>query len=180
MCQERTLCMYSPCQELTSNQERRTRCLLLVLVSDLYSSSLKTQELTIKLWGQPESTLGIEIISRIILNMNESPLLVKTSHIPVCTSHAKCWPFKYWWFALSSKVCNKIQVRSWWRLCVCVYVYVCVCVCVCVCVYTFCILFTLFVCVSRLRAWLTRLSVWIILGFGPYRYLDWLIICLAA
>ncbi len=43
--------------------------------------------------GQPESALGIEIISGIILTMNESPLLVKTSRILVRTSHAKCWPF---------------------------------------------------------------------------------------
>ncbi len=51
MCQERTLCIYSPCQERTSNQEQTTRCLLLVLASDSNLSSLKTQELTIKLWG---------------------------------------------------------------------------------------------------------------------------------
>ncbi len=36
-----------------------------------------------------ESALGIEIISRIILTMNESPLLIKTAHIPVRTSRAK-------------------------------------------------------------------------------------------
>ncbi len=29
--------------------------------------------------------------------IDESQLLDKTSYIPVCTSHAKCWPFKYWW-----------------------------------------------------------------------------------
>ncbi len=60
----------------------------------------------------PESALDTEIISRIILTMNESPLWVKTSQIPVRTLYAKCWPFKYWWSTLSSKVCKKIQVRS--------------------------------------------------------------------
>ncbi len=43
-----------------------------------------------KIVGVPESVLGIEIISRIILYMNESPLLVKTSHIQIRTSRAKC------------------------------------------------------------------------------------------
>ncbi len=40
-----------------------TRGPLLVLASDSDSSSFKTQESTIKLWGEPESALGIEIIS---------------------------------------------------------------------------------------------------------------------
>ncbi len=37
---------------------------------------------------QPESALGIESISLIILYMNESLLLVKIAYIPVHTSHA--------------------------------------------------------------------------------------------
>ncbi len=41
-------------------------------------------------------------------------LLVKTAYIPDHTPHTKCWPFKYWWSALSSKVCQKIWVHSWW------------------------------------------------------------------
>ncbi len=110
-------------------KSRHTLCLLLVLASDSDSSSLKTEELTIKLWRWSESALGIKIISQIILTMNESPLLVKTSHIPVRTSHAKCWPFKYWWPALSNKVCKQIEVRSWWRsfVCVCMRMHVCAC-----------------------------------------------------
>ncbi len=50
-------------------QSKRIRCLLLVSASDLDSSSLKTQELTIKLWGGGSLSLplGIESISRIIL-----------------------------------------------------------------------------------------------------------------
>ncbi len=92
---------------------RHTRCLLFVLASDSDLTSSKTRELTIKLWGKPESVLDIEIISRIILTTIKSPLLVKTSHIPVHTSHAKGWPFKYWWSVLSSKVCKKIQVHFW-------------------------------------------------------------------
>ncbi len=67
-----------------------------------------------------------------ILYMNKSSLLVKITYILVSTSHAKFWPFKYWWSALSSKVCKKIRVRPWWRSCVCV------CVCACTCTYTMC------------------------------------------
>ncbi len=76
----------------------------------------------------------IEIVSRIVLYMNESALLVKTSYISVHTLHAKCRPFKYRWWALSSKVCKRIWV-PWWRSCVrmCVYIVsiplrLCVCV----------------------------------------------------
>ncbi len=47
--------------------------------------------------------------------MNKSSLLVKIIYILVTTSHAKCWPFKYWWSALSSKLCKKIRVRPCWR-----------------------------------------------------------------
>ncbi len=39
--------------------------------------------------GEPQSALGIEIISRTILYMNKSSLLVKITHILVNTSHAK-------------------------------------------------------------------------------------------
>ncbi len=102
-------------------KSRHTWCLFLVLASVSDSSSLKTHELTIKLWGSPEFTLGIKIISWIILYMNQNPLLFKTSYIPVHISHPKCRLFKYWWSALSSKVCKKIQVRSWWRSYTCVY-----------------------------------------------------------
>ncbi len=63
--------------------------------------------------------------------MNKTPLLVKITCILVSTSHDKCWPFKYCWSALSSKVCKKIRVRPWWRSYVCVCVCVCMCVCVC-------------------------------------------------
>ncbi len=49
---------------------------------------LENPEINPKLRGQPESTLGIEIISRIILYMNESSLLVKIAYIPIRTSHA--------------------------------------------------------------------------------------------
>ncbi len=66
--------------------------------------------------------------------MNKSSLLVKITYILVSISHAKCWPFKYWWSVLSSKVCKKIWVRPWWRsytrVCVCARACVCVCVCV--------------------------------------------------
>ncbi len=31
------------------------------------------------------------------LSINKSPLSVKTSYITARISHAKCWPFKYWW-----------------------------------------------------------------------------------
>ncbi len=54
-------------------------------------------------------------VSWTILYMNENPLLVKIAYIPVRTSRSKWWPFKYWWSALPSKVCKKVQVRSWWR-----------------------------------------------------------------
>ncbi len=54
--------------------------------------------------------------------MNKSSLLVKITYILVSTSHAKYWPLKYWWSALSSKVCKKIQVRPWWRSYVCLFV----------------------------------------------------------
>ncbi len=57
--------------------------------------------------------------------MNKSSLLVKITYILVSMSHVTCWPFKYWWSALSSKACKKIQVRPQWRS----YMYVCVCVC---------------------------------------------------
>ncbi len=52
-------------------------------------SLLKNPEIDHKIMGVAESTFGIEIISWIILCMNGSPLLVKTSHIPVRTSHVK-------------------------------------------------------------------------------------------
>ncbi len=54
--------------------------------------------------------------------MNKSLLLVKITYILVSTSHAKCWPFKYWWSALSSKMCKKIRVHPLWRSYVCMYV----------------------------------------------------------
>ncbi len=61
--------------------------------------------------------------------MNKSPLLVKITYILVSTSHAKCWPFKYWWSALNNKVCKKIPVRPWWRSYARVHARLCVCVC---------------------------------------------------
>ncbi len=59
--------------------------------------------------------------------------MVKITYILVSSSHAKCSPLKYWWSALSSKVCKKIRIRPWWRsyarvVCVCVFVCVCMCV----------------------------------------------------
>ncbi len=62
MCQGWTLCMYSPYQERTYNQEQTyTRCLLLVLASDSDSSSWKTQDLTIKLWGGGSLSLPLAL-----------------------------------------------------------------------------------------------------------------------
>ncbi len=61
------------------------------------------------------------------LYMNESPLLVKISYIPVCILCAKCWPFKYWRTALSSEICKKIRVHLLLRSSA--YVQVCACVC---------------------------------------------------
>ncbi len=60
--------------------------------------------------------------------MNKSLLLVKITYILASISHAECWPFKYWWSALSSKVCKKIWVYG-------EVTSVCVCVCVCVCIH---------------------------------------------
>ncbi len=56
------------------------------------------------------------------LYIHESPLLVKISYIPVYTSHAECWPFKYWWRVrkLGSALCWEVTER------------VCMCMCVCV------------------------------------------------
>ncbi len=118
MCQKRTLYMYSPCQERTSNQEQ-THSMSAVGFGIRFGLVIhENPGIDHKIMGYPESALGIESISQIVLYMNESPNLVKTSRIVVCTSHAKCWPLKYWWSSLSSKVCKKVQVCSWWRNCI--------------------------------------------------------------
>ncbi len=46
--------------------------------------------------------------------MNKSPLLVKITYILVSTSHAMCWPFKYFWSALGGEVTSVC-------MCVCVF-----------------------------------------------------------
>ncbi len=51
MCQERTLSMFYTCKCRPSTKSGHARGLLLVLASDSDSSSFKTQESTIKLWG---------------------------------------------------------------------------------------------------------------------------------
>ncbi len=90
MCQGRTLCMYSPCQERTCNQEQTHSMPAVGFGIRFGLVIIENPETDHKIMGQLESVLGIESISRIILYINESPLLVKTSHILVHTSHAKC------------------------------------------------------------------------------------------
>ncbi len=53
MCQERTLRMFYTCEVRTFDQERTQSrsAVAVVLALDSDSSSLKTQDLTIKLWG---------------------------------------------------------------------------------------------------------------------------------
>ncbi len=68
--------------------------------------------------------------------MNKSPLLVKITYILVSASHAKCWPFKYWWSALSCKACKKMWFRPWWRSYT--RAHACVCMCVHACAHGLC------------------------------------------
>ncbi len=123
---------HAKCEPLT--ESGHTRGPLLVLSSDSDSSFLKIQDLAIKLWAKLESALGIEIISRIILYMNKSHLLVKITYILVSTSDAKWWPFKYWWYNLTVKCVKKFKSALGEVTFVCVYVFISVCK-VCVCVY---------------------------------------------
>ncbi len=104
-----------------------TRGLLLVLASVSNSSSLKTQEMIIQLWGWPESALGIAIISRIILYTNKSPLLVKITYIVVSTSHASVDHPNIDGPSLAVKCVRKFGCALGEE------VSVCVCVCVCAC-----------------------------------------------
>ncbi len=118
MCKEQTLCTFCTCKEWTH---------LMSAVGFGFSYGLVILEnLRIDL-----KIMGIACVRSwhwkyfsSYLYINKSPLLVKTSYVPVHTSHTKCWPFKYWWSALSSKVCKKIGVRSRWSTweCVCVFV----------------------------------------------------------
>ncbi len=82
------------------------------------------------------------------LYINKSALLVKILYNPVRTLHAKCWPFKYWWSDLSSKVCKKIHVRSWWNSCV----HATVCMHLCVCVFTQCAKSGLYACTLHAKS----------------------------
>ncbi len=135
MCQEQTLCMFYTCKVRTFDKEWTHSRFAVGFSLRFGLVILDNPGIDHKIMGWPESALGIDIISRIILYMNKSPLLVKITYILISASHAKCWPFKYWWSAFSSKVCKKILVRPWWRSYVCVCVCVCMCVCVCVCVH---------------------------------------------
>ncbi len=83
MCQERTQYMYSPYQERTSNQEQTHSMSAVGFGIRFRLLILENPGIEFKIMGEPESAFGIEIISRIILTMNESPLLVKTSHTPI-------------------------------------------------------------------------------------------------
>ncbi len=73
--------------------------------------------------------------------MNESSPFLKTSHIPVCTSHAKCAdhlniggsPFPVKCVRKFRSALGGEAARAG----ACVFVCVCVCVSVCVCVYTY-------------------------------------------
>ncbi len=78
MCQGRTLRIYSPCQERTSNQEQTHSMSAVSFGIRFGHIILENLGIDHQIRGSPESALGIEIISRIILTMNESSLLVKT------------------------------------------------------------------------------------------------------
>ncbi len=107
-----------------STKSGYTRGPLLVLISDLESPPLKTQELTLKLWGSLSPLLAWKLFFKSFYIWIKVRSSVKITYILVSTSHAKCWPFKYWWSSLNIKVCKNIRVRPWWRS------FVCVCVCV--------------------------------------------------
>ncbi len=78
-------------------KSRHTRCLLLGFGMRFGLVILETPEIDHKImevaWICPWHW---NYISNHFNYKWKSPLLVKTSHIPVRTSHAKCWPFKYW------------------------------------------------------------------------------------
>ncbi len=126
MWQEQKLCMFYTCEVWTFKQEHTHSRSAVGFNLTFGLVTLENPGIDHKIIGVAWSALGIEIISWTILYMNESLLLVKITYILVSTSHAKCWPFKYWWFALRSKVRKKIWVRPWWRNCVCVRAHACV------------------------------------------------------
>ncbi len=127
MCQGRTLCIFYTCKVRTFDQEQTHS-------RSAVNCNLRFGLVTLENLGIDHKIMGVAWVHswcknyflNHIIYMNKNLLLVKITYILVSTSHAYCWPFKYWWSALSSKVCKKLQVRPWLRS------YVCVCVCVCV------------------------------------------------
>ncbi len=77
MCQEQTLCMFYTCKVRTFDQERTHPRSTVGFSIRFGLVILEKPGIDHKIMGWPESALGIEIISQIILYMNKNPLLVK-------------------------------------------------------------------------------------------------------
>ncbi len=63
MCQEQTLCIYCPYQERTSDQEQTDLMSAVGFGTNFGLVILENPGTDLKIMEQPESTLGIEIIS---------------------------------------------------------------------------------------------------------------------
>ncbi len=97
-----------------STKSGHTRGPLLVLASDLDSSSLKTEELTLKLWGSLSPLLTLKLFLKSFYTwmkvrswlkshtFQNALHMLSVDHLNIdCPS----FPVK----------CNKIEVRSWWK-----------------------------------------------------------------
>ncbi len=117
MCEEWILCMFRTCQLQTSDQEQTHSMSTVGFGFSFQLVILENLRIYLEIMRRSlRPLLALKIFLKSFMP-KKGTHLVKTSYIPVHTSHAKCWPFKYWFFTTLGGVVKNMGVCG----CVCTY-----------------------------------------------------------